>query len=102
MQHLWTWGGKYFGYRESNALRTYRGNHIGYFVGDEAFALDGRYLGEARNDRLIVNPSKRGLLAGSVARFARNAALVKMVDYVGNVMLAGYEDFPPPEAFDRE
>lgn len=102
MQHLWTWGGKYFGYREGDALRTHRGHHIGHFVDDDAFGLDGRYLGEVRNDRLIVNPSKRNLRGGSVARFAKNVALVKMVDYVGYVMLAGCEDFPPPDASENQ
>jgi hypothetical protein len=100
MQQLWTWGGKYFGYREGDALRTYRGHHIGYFVGDDAFGLDGHYSGEVKNDRLIVNTSKKNLRRGSVVRIVNNVALVKMVDYVGNVMLAGYEDFPSPEAFE--
>ena len=101
MEHLWTWGGKYFGYRDSNALRTYRGCHVGHFVGDEVFGLDGRYLGEVQGDRLIVNRSRTNARAGSIGRFVNNVALVKMVDYVGNVMLAGYEEFPPPEAFEQ-
>lgn len=102
MQHLWTWSGKYFGYRDGDDLRTYRGYHIGYFVDNDAFGLDGQYLGEVENDRLIVNPSKRNIRRSPVARFVNNVALVKMVDYVGNVMLAGYEDFPSPEAFENE
>jgi hypothetical protein len=100
MDNLWTWSGKFFGYRQGDALRTYRGHHIGYFVGDDAFSLDGRYLGEAKDNRLITNRSKKNLRAGSVAQYAKNTAIVKFVDYVGFVMYAGYEDFPPPEHFE--
>lgn len=102
MKHLWTWSGKYFGYLDGDTLRTYRGHHIGYFIGEDAFNLNGSYLGELKEDRLIVNLSKRNLRSGSIARFVKNVALVKMVDYVGNVMLAGYEDFPSPESFENE
>lgn len=47
MDWLWTWGGKCFGYRSGDDLRTYDGCHVGRFHGDDVFGPDGRYLGEA-------------------------------------------------------
>jgi len=91
---LWTWGGRYFGYREGDDLWHHEGNHVGQFEGDEIFSADGRYLGEVRSgNRLIVNCSKKGRIGRSFSSRLSRVAVVPYVDYVGNIMVAGYEDF---------
>jgi hypothetical protein len=54
--HLWTWSGKYFGYRDGDELWTHDGRLAGRFYHDEVYGAAGRYLGEVRDvDRLITN-----------------------------------------------
>ena len=72
MQHLWTWGGKYFGYRDGNDLWTHSG-------------------------KLIRNRSKAGHQSSSFAPFANRVGIVPYVTHVGTVMYAGYEEFPGPD-----
>ena|SRR6266568_603635 len=97
MQHLWTWGGKYFGYRDGNDLWTHSGKHVGRFQGDEVFGSDGRYLGELNSGKLIRSRSKAGHRSSSFAPFANRVGIVPYVTHVGTVMYAGYEEFPGPD-----
>lgn len=99
MQHVWTWGGKYFGYLDGEDLWTHDGRHVGKRNGDDIYGPDGRYLGEVmNNDRLITNLSKTSWRRYSFSRWAPRAGIVPFVDYVGYVMYAGHEDFPAPNA----
>ncbi len=94
MNWFWTWSGKSFGYRNGDNLFTASGHHVGYFDGDEIYACsDGLYLGEVKNNRLITNLQKSNRRKSSRATIA-GSSYVDHVDYVGNVMYAGYEDFP--------
>ena len=78
MDWLWTWGGKCFGYRSGDDLRTYDGRHVGRFHGDDVFGPDGRYLGEARGKRLITHLSKkRNRSRGRFTPYAKNGAYVR-------------------------
>ncbi len=100
MEHLWTWGGKYFGYRRDNELWTYKGKHIGNFIGDENFNRDGRYLGEIRNDSyLIICESKKNKRGISFTPHGKRGAIGKMGNYGSHGSLGGYHDFPEPEEF---
>ena len=99
MKHLWTWSGKYFGYRNENQLRTRNGQHVGRFYGDEVYGVDGRYLGEIRNgNRLITKRSGKMSRRSSFSPSA-SASSINYAGYTGNIMIAGYEDFPDPEDF---
>lgn len=99
MQNLWTWGGKYFGYRSNDLLITHKGVCAGQFSGQNVFDRKGRYLGELKNNyRLITNKSKKSLRGGMAPRF-KYAATAPYVNYVGYVMYAGYEDFPEASNF---
>lgn len=98
MDWLWTWGGKSFGYRDGDDLWTHDGRHVGRFIGSEVYAPDGRYLGEIMNDdRLITDPSKKSWRQGVFSPWGSRVGYVPYVDYVGNAMYAGYEDFPAPD-----
>lgn len=97
MQNLWTWGGEYFGYRENNCLWTHDGRHVGLFQGDEIYGPNGRYLGEVLSDRLITNCGKKSWRASCFTPYGNRVGIVKYVNYVGNVMYAGHEDFPSAE-----
>lgn len=101
MQLLWTWKGKFFGYRDGNDLWTYQGKHVGRFSESEVYDQNGRYLGEVTNsgDRLITHRSKANWRSCSFTPYARRATMVRYVNYVGYVMYAGYEDFPVPEVW---
>ncbi len=94
MNWLWTWNGKSFGYRDGDLLWTRGGNNVGRFYDDEVFGADGRYLGETRSGRLIRNKAKRSQRQSPFAPRGSRVAYVDRMDYVGNVMLAEYEDFP--------
>lgn len=97
MEWLHTWGGRSFGYRDGDDLWTHDGKHVGRFRGDEVYGHNGSYLGELRGGRLITNTSERSKISGSVPSLGNRVGHVQHVDYVGNVMLAGYEDFPQLE-----
>lgn len=99
MTWLWTWGGTSFGYRKGDDLFTHDGKHVGRFHGDDIHGRNGRYIGELRGgNRLITQRSGKNVLRGSFAP-TLGGSYVKQVNYVGNVMLVGYEDFPGPESF---
>lgn len=99
MQHVWTWGGTYFGYFEGADLWTHDGRHVGKRDGDEIYGTEGRYLGEVMNDgRLITNRGKSSWRGSSFAPYGRRGGLVPFVNYVGYVMYVGHEDFPAPNA----
>ena len=100
MDWLWTWSGLCSGYRHGNDLWTYDGKHVGTIVDDEITASDGRHLGEIRSNRLITMESKKDTKTDrSFTPSANRASFAKNANLVGNVMLAGYEDFPDPESF---
>lgn len=98
MKWVWTWQGTSFGYLDGDNLWTYDGKHVGKLREGEIFGPDGRYLGELRSgNRLITNRSKSGHRSGGFAPAGQRIAYVRQVDYVGYVMLVGYEDFPKPK-----
>jgi sporulation protein YlmC with PRC-barrel domain len=99
MEWLWTWGGESFGYRDAEGLWTHHSRHVGRFLGHEVFGPDGRYLGEVRNGRLIVNSGKRSRRTSTFSRKLTRIGYVNRVNYVGYVMLVGHEDFPRAENF---
>ncbi len=100
MAWLWTRGGKCFGYRDGDDLRTYYGHHVGRFSGDTVYDRHGRYLGEIRSgNRLIRRKSGSSVRGFSFTPWAKGAAYAKYADYAGYAMYAGYEDFPGPETF---
>jgi len=101
MEWLWTWKGKSFGYRQANNLRLQNGTHVGTFVEDTVFALDGSYLGEIRStNRLITHKaSKKSKKGPTSQRKTKLVSQVGRVNLVGLVSLSGYEDFPAPDSF---
>ncbi len=98
MTWLWTWGGVCFGYRRDDKLFAKHGRQVGRFHGDDVFGTDGRYLGELRNGRLIRRKGGKSVIHGSFAP-TLGGSYAGYANYVGYVMLAGYEDFPDPESF---
>lgn len=99
-QHLWTWGGKYFGFRDGDDLRTHFGKHAGRFFGDEVYSSKGKYLGELRNKKfLITNRGKSHYAKAPFSRRGDMGSYGSMGDYGAHGMLGGYEDFPAPEEF---
>ena len=99
MEMLWTWGGRFFGYQEGHSLYTHFGKHVGAFQEKTVYSIQGQYLGELMNGRLITHPGKKSWRSGLVPQHADRVGIVPHVNYVGYVMIAGYEDFPDPEMF---
>lgn len=94
MKMLWTWGGKFFGYRDGDCLWTQQGNHVGRFDGNNIYDADGHYIGEVMdNERLIYDLSKSNQSSYGFNPFMNRVSIVPYVDYVGNVMYLGYKDF---------
>ena len=98
MKPIWTWGGTFFGFRTEDALYTHHGKHVGKFYDDEVYSSRGRYLGEIRNGRLITKTSGTSRVRASFTP-RQKASRMKHVNYVGYVMLVGYQDFPKPTEF---
>lgn len=97
MEHLWTWGGNYFGYRDGDDLWTYDGYHVGHFIDDIVFNLRGQYLGELMNENRLVRKPNSSMRGYTVTPWAKRAAYARYANYAPFVKLAGYEDFPKPE-----
>jgi hypothetical protein len=99
MTHVWTWGGRYFGYFDGDDLWTHDGRHVGRRDGDEIFGTRVQYLGEVMDgDRLITSLAKGSRRKAPFGAWGRRAGVVPYVNYVGYVMYLGYTDFPAPEA----
>ena len=94
MEWLWTWGGTSFGYRDGNNLWTHDGKHVGRFHEDEVYRQDGSYLGELLNGRLVTHLSKQSRRRSPFVLYGSRIGYLNRIDYVGHMMLAGYEDFP--------
>lgn len=89
----WSWGGQYVGFREGNYLFSKKGTPIGVFRGNDLYNFKGRYIGEIRSkDRLLVNKSKMHCIA-PISTIPCNRVGRSYCNYVGNIMIAGYEDF---------
>jgi hypothetical protein len=95
-QWLWTWRGTFFGYRRRDSLFTYDGREVGRFDGKEVYGPNVHYLGELRNDRLIVKESQKAQKRGTFIPAIR-IAYEKQNSVNGRALPAGYEDFPAPE-----
>lgn len=96
---VWTWGGKYFGYRDGDELWTHDGKHAGHFVLDAVYDRAGRYLGELRNENRLIRRPNSVATSHGFTPCANRAALAPFADYAGYAMLAGYEDFAGPGTF---
>ena len=94
---LWTWSGKCFGYRNQDALYSYKGRQIGRFAeGDEIYGQEGNYLGEIRTaGRLITNLSKhRWRRSGFLPMVGRS--FEQKTDTAAKNIPDGFTDFPAP------
>lgn len=91
--NYWAWGGKYIGRRSGDYLYSATGEPLGVFYGDELYDFSGKYIGEVRNkDRLIVNRSNKHKRKSGRCKPCGICGS-SCCDYVGYVMLCGYEDF---------
>ncbi len=92
MEYLWTWSGRFFGYRQGDNLFSKSGRCVGRFSGDEVYGTTGKYLGELINDRLITNSAKRSWMGDSAPN--TTGGIVSSARSTGYAMYAGHEDFP--------
>lgn len=93
MTDFWAWGGKYIGFKTGNVLYSKKGHPIGYFHNNMLFDFSGNYLADIRNEnRLITVKSNRCIRASSLCK-PINSCGRNCINYVGNVMIAGCEDF---------
>ena len=98
MDRLYTWGGRYFGFRDGDSLWTYTGRNVGRFHQDEVYGADGRYLGELRRGRLITRRSKEHKRVNGFRPRMNRMARMKYMDRMGHMMPLGFGDFPQIEA----
>lgn len=69
------------------------GTPLGTFYGDELYDFSGKYIGEIRNqNRIIVNKSHKSKRKSGRCKPCGICGC-SYSDYVGYVMLCGYEDF---------
>lgn len=99
MKHVWTWGGKFFGYISNGYLFTQKGKCVGALDNEIIYGRNGKYIGEIINDdRLITNKSRKSWCGASAPNMI-SGMCGSYCNYVGYVMYAGYEDFPLQEEF---
>lgn len=91
MINFWAWGGKYIGFSEGRYLYFKDGDPIGYINGKEVFDFNGKYLCDIMDGRLIVD-QRKCIVRCAMAKPCRMCGR-SYVNYVGYVMLAGYQDF---------
>lgn len=91
MKHLWKISGKYAGVRSNDLLYNSAGKNVGYFKGDIAYSIHGRYLGEIINGDSI---GKRSNIAYPVdgARAAFASIGISKFANRGGSSLAGWVD----------
>lgn len=93
MIDFWAWGGNYIGFRISNVLYSRTGKPIGYFNNNMLFDFSGKYLADIKNEnRLITVKSHKSIRNGCACKPV-NSCGRNCCNYVGNVMIAGCEDF---------
>jgi hypothetical protein len=87
-----------FSPRSNLWIINWLGHHIGRFVEDEVYGVDGQYLGElGSEDRLITRQRKLGRRKSSFRpRMVRMARMQRM-GRMARMMRMGCEDFPSPE-----
>ena len=101
MKWLWTWDGRFFGYRDGEDIWTYKGKHIGKLDGTDVYDPQGKYLGElVSGERLVTCISKKNDRGYSFKPDPTIRRAPQNVDYAPYSMYAGYEDFPKLEDFD--
>lgn len=80
MGWIWTLGGTCFGYRDGDKLWDHEGHHVGTFQGDEVYGLDGCYLGEIKDNLLIIDQSQKSRRRTVFAPYAKRAGKSKHGD----------------------
>ncbi len=65
---LWSWSGKYIGYRRDNQLFSKNHLHVGRFVDNEVYSIDGNYLGELQFGRLVRFDEHKDKVVSSIRR----------------------------------
>ncbi len=97
---LWTWQGRYFGYRRGDSLLTHHGIEVGRFCGSEIYGIDGSYLGELActedGVRLVTCSYKKSRRAATFAPVLKRPH-ARIRDRKGLALYCGYEPFPTPE-----
>ena len=86
--------GNCFGYRYGDNLWTQDGSHIGKFYADEVYDSNGKYLGEIKNNNKLITHSSKNSRQSGFTPYISRVGHVSRVDNVGNIMIAGYENFP--------
>ncbi len=97
MEALWAWKGRFFGFKDGNDLWTYKGHHVGKFYDNEIYDSEGKYLGRSYNGRLITKIMNKNKIKSRFTPYAKRMGQMKYMNYMGFMMLMGYEDFPELE-----
>lgn len=91
--NYWSWGGKYIGSRSGEYLYSKKGNPLGVFYDNELYDFLGNYIGEIRKkNRIIVNKNRKNKRKSGKCKPCDKCG-TSCCDYVGYMMLCGYEDF---------
>ena len=95
MLPLWSWSGKYIGYKKRNQFFTNHGHHFGQFVGNEVYSPDGNYLGELKFGRLVTVAEHKIKKVSSVPKANNKGASISgFGDLASREFVEGCKDFP--------
>lgn len=93
MSDYWAWGGKYIGFSISNYLYSRKGHPIGYFSNNILYDFSGRHLADVQNsNKLITVISHKTMRNVNLCKPA-NVSGRNYANHIGNIMIAGCEDF---------
>jgi hypothetical protein len=95
MRAIRSWKGNFVGWIDNDGLFARDGRHVGQIYRGVVYAENGHYLGELRENRLITNVQRKD--THRWYGFFANPELVHgepVADEKSLVMPQGYEDFP--------
>jgi hypothetical protein len=93
MEDLWSWTGKYIGYKEGENVWSADGKYLGKLLDEELFAPDGHYLGEICEGRLLVDRDKNYTNVAPFERHSDRSSPGVRSERANYSLPYGYEDF---------
>ncbi len=95
-EKLWTWRGRFFGYRQDDHLYTHDGKCVGRFDGPAIFGRKGRYLGQLTRGRL-VSDSRLDNRWGVRAAYFSGARVTRLASKQAFALAGTLREFPLAE-----
>jgi len=91
MKPLWKISGKYAGVRNDDLLYDSTGKNVGFFEGEVAYSIHGKYIGEILNENLIGKRLNISYPIKGVRTVCSNISITKYANRV-SIANVGWND----------